>query len=719
MAGRKPTRPESPEATQARLLALVNAQPDVQQHDVQLAEALQQSGRLDEAMEVMYAATQQFPKDWRPYFRLGALMAASGNWAGAESCFTLSADLAPSHADSHFNRGVSLQKLNRHEDAVGAFERALTANANHGDACLALGRSYQALNAYDAALVAFAVADGVLKNDHRPLLEKARTLVSAGRTGQALSALDALRERFPRDADAHNARGIVLLALSKPDDAFRAYSDAIDAKPDHVEALYNRGNLLQRSRKFSAALADYERALALRPQLDWLRGLRLYTALHLFDWTQSTERLADLERAVLRGDRAVLPLMLQTVVDDPFLQQQAARIWMSTIGTPTPWNQLADKPSGDRIKVAYVSRDFRHHPVSFLIAEVIEAHDRERFEVIAINHGPSKDDPMRQRLRAAFDAFHDVEHLDGAQTAALCRTLGVDIAVDLTGLTEGARVDAFMHRAAPVQVLYLGYLGTSGTTTYDYLVADQTLVPAEMRACIDEKLLYLPWYQANDRQRPRPLGTVTRADVGLPDDAFVFCCFSNPCKVNPALFAQWAEILKQAPQAVLWVLEEDAAAGPQLRRHATGHGLDPARIVFAGRAAREEYLARLALADLFLDTNPYSAGTTASDALWMGLPVLTRIGRSYAARMAASVLRAIDAEELIARDVETYIAKAVSFATSAEAFEPVRQKVRAAHAEAALFDTLSFVRHWEDGLKRIHQRRMDGLEPADTVIGRC
>lgn len=686
--------------------------------------AQQRRGDLAGAMQTLYDATQRFPDDWRPFLRLGAVMVLGGNWQGAASCFSIAARLQPGNADLFFNLGTALRESGQLNEAVDAFERALTLNAAHGQAFLGLGATYRQLGAEDAALVAFECADGALPGDTRPIEERIRTLIRAGRMADAWAALQDMATRFSTSADAHNQRGLFLKQIGRADDAYAAFNAAVALDPRHLDALNNRGNLLLLNRRFSEAIADFDRALAIKPDLDWLPGIRQYTAMHLFDWTDFDARLAGFTRDIHLGRRVMQPLVLQTLSDDPATQQAASRVWMAgPEARPAPTVHAAHEadtppPSREtpRLKIAYVSKDFKSHPVSYLIAEVIEQHDRERFEIVAINYGSAKDDPMQHRLRAAFDAFHDVERLSDEHLAALCRELGIDIAIDLTGFTQGARSGLFASRIAPIQLLYFGYLGTSGTTAYDYLIADDVLIPAEARPFYDERLLTLPWYQANDRQRPRPSTGLTRAEVGLPAEAFVFCCFNNPCKIVPEQFARWAEILRAAPDSVLWVLEEEAAAAANLRAHAQAHGVDGTRIVFSPRCSREQYLERLALADLFLDTLPYNAGTTASDALWMGVPVLTLPGKSFAARVAASVIAALGREELIASDAADYVAKAVAMATEPRTHRRIRQDVIDSAATGRLFDTPAFTRHLEAGLTALHQRRLDGLPDEDVRV---
>lgn len=685
-----------------------------------LAQALERLGRAEEAVEALVNASQQLPDEAEIYRRLGHLLAGLNSWEGAELCYAALCRLQPQSPAGHYNRGVALQELGRAAEAIEAFEHAIGLNPGYAAAYLGLGLIYQQQQAFEAALLAFDCATELAPDRMQGRLERARTLVRMGRFADAQAALDNLLALQPGDAEAWNLRGIACKQLGQGEAALAAYDRALAARPDFAEALNNRGNLRLLSRQFGPALADFDRAMALRPGLDWLPGLRLYAALHRFDWRSFEPGLAAIRDGLAQGLRCIQPLALQCLVDDPQLQQQAARIWSASLGPtshiPLPARPVQPARAGGKIRLAYVSRDFRSHPVSFLMAEVFELHDRERFELIALSYGPAAQDPMQARLRAAFDRFIDAETLTDRQIVELARGLEIDIAIDLSGLTEGARGPLFAQRLAPLQLIYLGYLGTAGAPHYDYLIADPVLVTPETRASYDERLIVLPSYQANDRQRPQPQAGASREQLGLPAQGFVYCCFNNPCKITPTQFDAWAAILQQVPGSVLWVLDEDEAAATHLRGQAQTRGLDPQRLVFARRSSREDYLARLAQADLFLDTLPYNAGTTASDALWMGLPVLTQAGRSFAGRMAASLLQAAGLPELVVQRREDYIARAIDLARRPEVLAELRHKLAGQRATCTLFDTPRFTRSLEQAYLEADRLHRAGQAPTDIRI---
>ncbi|MCE4554844.1 tetratricopeptide repeat protein [Roseateles cellulosilyticus] len=677
---------------------------------LQRAQALLAAGQGNEAAQLLSQLVNQFPAEPEPWLTLGNLLAGAGQWATAERCYAARCRLKPPAAQPFYNWGVVLVELGRLPEAATAYERAIALKPDYAAAHHALALVRQQQQAFDAALTSLDRAVTLAPAHPAYRIERARVQIRRGRWAEALTDLDAV----PGTAEALNLRGIALKHLHRLDAALDAYDQALALQPDHAEALGNRGNLRLLVRRLGGAADDLNRAHALQPDADWLAGLRLYAAMHLYRWDGFDAKLAALRQAVAEGRRAVQPLALQCLLDDPFAHQQAARVW-ARHSFPPRADAVPSPARGARIRLAYLSRDFKSHPVAYLMAEVFELHDRAQFEVIALNYGPAlPDDPMQQRLRAAFDRFLDVEALSDAEVAAQARSLDADIVVDLTGLTDGARGGILAARAAPVQMQYLGTLGTAGSPLVDYLLADATLVTADTRTAYDERIITLPSYQPNDRRRPRP-ARADRATLGLPEEAVVYACFNNPCKLNPSIFATWADILHAVPGSLLWVLDEDDEARLNLRAHAVAAGLDPARIAFARRTGREAYLAQLAAADLFLDTLPYNAGTTASDALWMGLPVLTQAGRSFPARVAASLLRAVGLPELVTTTTADYVAAAVRLGAQPGALQAIRGQLAAREA-SALFDTPGFTRHLEAAFREAHRRRVAGQAPQDFAV---
>jgi predicted O-linked N-acetylglucosamine transferase (SPINDLY family) len=378
---------------------------------------------------------------------------------------------------------------------------------------------------------------------------------------------------------------------------------------------------------------------------------------------------------------------------------------------------IASREWHRRIRIGYFSADFRSHATSYLLAELLELHDRERFEVSAFSFGPSSPDPMRQRVESACDRFVDVRGSSDQEVAELARKMEIDIAIDLMGFTHLCRPGIFALRAAPVQVSYLGYPGTMGVPYMDYLIADSTVIPEGDEAGYQEKIIRLPdCYQVNDRKRSIADGAFAREDLGLPREGFVFCCFNNSCKITPRAFDVWMRILERVEGSVLWLLEDNAAASRNLRQEAERRHLSANRLVFAERMPAPAHLARHRAADLFLDTFPYNAHTTASDALWAGLPLLTCLGNTFAGRVAASLLTAVNLPELVAATPKEYEEKAVELAADPRRIDELKSRLVEQRSTATLFDTPRFARYLEAALQIIHERQLAGLPPEQTRV---
>ena len=416
------------------------------------------------------------------------------------------------------------------------------------------------------------------------------------------------------------------------------------------------------------------------------------------------------------GRRAVHPFLNLAISDSPALNLRAAQIF------------AGDHPSGlscwrgelyrhDKIRIAYLSADFYRHATAFLMAGVFEQHDRTKFESFAISYGPSDDSDMRRRLEGAFDHFLDLRTAPDRAIAEKLREMEIDIAVDLKGYTGQGRPGILAQRGAPVQLHYLGYPGSLGAPYVDYLIADNTVIPRKSVDHYAEQIIFLPGcYQCNDARRPDPGELPPRGQAGLPENAFVFCCFNSSFKIGPDIFSAWMRLLRNLPESVLWLLDCDPIATANLRREAVGHGVAPERLILARRAPLEEHLARLGLADLALDTFPYGAHTTASDAAWTCVPLIALAGESFAARVSASVLTAAGVPELITRSLHEYESRALMLARDKHALAGIRAQLRANRAKSPLFDTVLFTRHLESAYTIIYRRSQSGLPPASFVV---
>ena len=432
----------------------------------------------------------------------------------------------------------------------------------------------------------------------------------------------------------------------------------------------------------------------------------------LSDWENYHQLIDQINKKIEKQHKVLSPFVALTLTDDPKIQMQSAKIW---VDDNCPANKLLPNiskyPKHHKIRIGYFSADFGEHPVSYLTAELFELHNREKFEIIAFSFGNHPNSTIRQRLELGFNQFIDVNDKSDKEITTLAREMQIDIAVDLGGHTRDARTSIFAMRVAPIQISYIGYLGTMGADYFDYLVADMTLIPKDKQQYYFEKIMYLPSYQVNDTKCEISEKIFTRDELGLPSTGFIFCCFNNNYKITPSTFDGWMRILHSVNGSVLWLLDANDTATKNLKAEAISRGIDGNRILFGKRLPVPEYLARYRTADLFLDTFPYNAGTTGSDALRVGLPVLTLIGDSFASRIASSLLNAVGLSELIATTQKDYESIAIAIANNPHQFSKIKNKLLKNLPASALYDTKSFTGHIEAGYQEIYQRHQNDLAP--------
>ena len=494
----------------------------------------------------------------------------------------------------------------------------------------------------------------------------------------------------PDYAEAHNNLGNTLTNLDQLGASIRSFEKALAIKPDFAEAYQNYGNVLFNFKRFDEALVSYENAIDLKPDLNFLLGNLLHTKMRLCIWDDLPNRLNELTKKINNNEKVIPPFHLLGLIDDPEIQRKTAEIFTNLKNHDLP--RIGKYPKHKKIRIGYFSADFREHPVSALTAELYEVHDRGQFEIHAFSYGSDTKDKMNLRIKAGVDHFHEVHTMSHKDVVLLARSLEIDIAVDIGGYTVNCRTEIFALSAAPIQISYIGYIGTMGADYYDYLVADQTMVPKEKQQHYSEKIVYLPSFQVNDSKESLPDITFTRKDLGLPEEGFVFCCFNNTFKITPTTFDSWGRILKKVDGSVLLIYANNDTAQINLTKEITAKGIDPNRLIFGKHLPKPEYLARYRVADLFLDTHPYNAGTTASDALRMGLPVLTYLGSSAVSREAASVINAVNLPELVTTNQEQYESLAIELATNPEKLKIIKDKLVSNLSTAPLYDTKLFTK---------------------------
>jgi protein O-GlcNAc transferase len=626
--------------------------------------------------------------------------------------------LKPNYAEAFNNRGVALAELKRLDEALASYDRAIALKPNYAEAFDNRGNALRKLQRLDEALASYDKALALRPDQADTCNNRGVALHELNRGDEALASYDRTLALKPDFAEAHFNRGNALQELKRFEEALASYDRAIALKPDYADAFNNRGTALQELQRLDEALASFDRAMAAKADHPHAFGGAADCVIKLCDWDRRAGIAADLNAHVLGKKSIIPPFVPLGYSDDPGLQLQCARNYIEE-KVPLPprplWTGAVWRH--DKVRVAYLSADFRQHPMMQLIAGLFERHDRSRFEIIGVSFGVDDGSEMRKRAVAAFDRFYDVRGKGDAEVAQLLHDLQVDIAIDLMGYTQDARPGILAYRPAPIQANYLGFPGTTGAWFIDYIIADKTVVPLEHQPFYAERIVHLPdCYLVDDTGRNIAAEMPSRQEAGLPENGFVFCCFNNNWKIAPDVFSVWMRLLGAVEGSVLWLLRDNESAEWNLRKEARARGIDPVRLVFAGRLPLDAHLARHRLADLFLDTLPCNAHTTASDALWMGLPVLTREGTAFAGRVAASLLYAVGLPELVTHSLEEYEALALKLATDPPRLGSIRRKLEANRLTHPLFDTDRFRRHIEAAYTAMWETWQLGEPPASFAV---
>jgi predicted O-linked N-acetylglucosamine transferase (SPINDLY family) len=686
---------------------------------VNRALALQALRLFDEALQSCEQALALMPGHFEALNNRAVVLSDLKRYDEALATCDLALALRPDDIGILNNRGIALKGLKRPLEALACYDRVLSLDANHADALSNRGNALSALKRHEEALACYDRVLALRPDDADAWSHRGNALKALMRFDAAIASHDRALALRPGSALAHYNRALALQDMHRHDAALASLERAIALKPDYADAFNSRGHALKQLRRVGEAAASYERALAIDPDHPYAFGGVIECASGLCDWRRQDELRAEACRRAAEGPSIVPPLILVGYSDDEALQFACAKRYIDNkIDYPPPAIVTGEVWRNERIKVAYLSPDFRQHPVGQLIPELIERHDRSRFEAIGISFGPDDRSSLRQRLVAGFDRFHDVNAMSDREAAMLMADMRIDIAVDLAGYTMGHRPAILAHRPTPISVAYLGYPVTMAANFIDYIVADRIVLPFERQPFYGERIVHLPdCFMACDTTRSIAAVAPSRRDAGLPDEGFVFCCFNNPTKITGAMFDVWMRLLHAVSGSVLWLSGANGAIAENFKRGAAERGVDPSRLVFAPRLDRlDEHLARHRLADLFLDTLPYNAHTTANDALWAGLPVLTSTGNCFAGRVASSLLGAVGLPELVTANLADYEAMALELATTPARLAELRARLARNRATAPVFDGARFTRHMEAAYRTMWERWQSGERPASFAV---
>jgi protein O-GlcNAc transferase len=676
---------------------------------------LAQLGRPEEALISVDRALSIHPNHAPALFNRGTILAGLGRYPGALAAYDQVIALVPAHVEALNNRGNVLAALERYAEAVACFDRVLAIKADHITALTNRGAALRQLHRYDEALVSCDRALAIDANNIDTLNNRGNILLRLNRVAEAIACYERILKQKDDNPEALVNSAFAYQALGQYAEALQYAENAIAVNPDYANAFFIRGDALAKLDRQDEAAQSYEQGLALDPDHPYAFGASIWAYLTACNWERIEALLPIIEERVTAAKGIFPPFTLLMLPINPAKHLECARHFVRRqMPQVAPIGALTQRRA-DKIKVAYLSADFRRHPVGDGIVDVLEQHDRARFEVHGVSYGADDGSETRTRVATAVDHFHDVRERSDREVAALLNEQAVDIVVDLAGHTTNSRTAILAYRPGPIQVSYFGFPGTSGAEFIDYVIADRVVLPFDQQPFFSEKIVHLPdSYLPNDSKRRAALIAPTRADLALPDDAFLFTCFNNSYKLSRPMVEIWIRLLKACPNSLLWLYYINDSAQANLQQELISHGVDPSRVILAPFVEQpEDYLARLTIADLFLDTLPYNAHTTASDVLWAGVPVLTCLGPTFAGRVAASLLHAVGLPELIANSLEEYETLALKLASDPALLGSWRERLAQNRLSHPLFDTARLTRHIEAAYTTMTETWRRG-EPAKS-----
>jgi len=675
--------------------------------------------RYHEALSSYEEALRRKPEVVEVWCNVGKVFHKLRQFTEALASYERALKIEPNYAAAWYNKGITYSEIKRYDDASAAYSQAISIDPENHDAryryglvLCELGRYQDALACYDRLIAS--------KENHPQIWHSASYAYCRLKLyKEALISCDCAIELKPEYPEAWCTKGVVLNELKRYEKALACFEKAIEYKDDLHEAWSNQGISLAELERHEEAVGSFERTFELKPDSDYILNRLIQSKQVIGDWSNQSSSIKLLEEKIGAGEKAALPFSNFAVIDSEALHLKAAKIWVADTMQGAPPSLPIVKNSHRKIRIGYFSSDFRTHPIGLLMAELFKTHNRDHFEIIAFSLEPAKPgDKVRENLKIAFDQFIDVENKSDPEICALSRDLEIDIAVDLNGFTSGHRTDIFAYRAAPIQVNYLGYPGTMGADFIDYIIADKIVIPQSSQIFYSEKIAYLPnSYMVDDSSRQASSKEFKRSDFDLPEHGVVFCCFNNSYKFNERILAGWANILSKVSNSVLWISENNELFRKNILREFAKLNINKDRIIFAGRLdSLEDHLARYRLADLFLDTQPFNAHTTAVDALKSGVPVLTLLGKTFAGRVAASLLNAIELPELITTTQEEYEALAIDLGNNPAKLRNLKERLKKNTSTTPLFNTQLFTKNIEAAYSKMYDRYQADLPPEHFYI---
>lgn len=661
-----------------------NKKAQIPEDKINFIFSLYSSGKINRAIDEIKLLNNDYPNVPLLFNILGACYQSLGQLTESIQMFSNATKIKPDYVEAHFNLGVVLKESGKIENAIKSYNNAINFFPKYFDAHNNLGNALKEIGRYEESIQSYKKALEIRSNSHEVNFNLARVCQSAN-----------------------------LLQ-----DAVNYYQIAIALKPDYAQAHNNLGVTFRKLNQLQKALIHFERAESLMPEIQFIKGPLLGIKKALGLWDSLSEDVKQLSNEIRHNENCISPFYLMGMVDDPALQRKNNEIYLNQkYPNNQDFQEISRISKSNKIRIGYFSADFRNHAMMHLMMEFFENHDKHSFELVAFSFGSSKKDKWRNRVEQAFDIFLDVSSKSDNDILNLSKEMNIEIAVDLMGYTNNCRPEIFIKRCAPIQISFLGFPGTTAIDNMDYIVADSIVIPRDGIQHFSEKVIYMPnCYQVNMSNRFVSKISKSKSEHGLPENAFVFCCFNNTYKITQKVFNSWMKILKNVKGSILWLFENDKNAIKNLIKEAKKMGINPNSLVFAAQVDVEDHLRRIKYADLFLDTLPYNAHTTASDALRMGVPLITKIGDSFASRVAASLLNSVNMPELITHTSEDYELLAIDLATNPKKLKAVKEKLEQNLIKSTLFNAEVYTRDLELGYKEVFERYHKGIDPDHIEV---
>ena len=630
---------------------------------LEYATELYKKGNIQEALKIYLELQKKKKNDPKVLFQIGNAYFQTKKINLAIDFYKKVTVIDKNHFNAFNNLGGALATIGNYEDAIDSFKKTIEIKPDYSDAYSNIGNCYLYIK------------------DHENSIENFKKAIELNK----------------ENSFAYNGLGSAFKELDNNNEAVINYKKAVEIKPDYFIAYYNLGTTLCTIKNFEEAKEAFEKVLELKPDHDYTIGKLIHTKMMLSDWTNLDTNLNKMINSINAKKKVIDPFPILSLIDNPAYHKINADIFVDYKFNGLNRRKIEDNPKKQKIKIGYFSPDFREHPTLYLMMDVFNLHDKSKFDVYAFSFGPQGKGDAYKKSKGLFKEFFDVKNMTDEEIINLCKEIGIEIAIDLCGYTSWNKASIFYKRVAPIQINYLGYAGTMGGSFMDYIIADKILIPESHKKFFAEEVIHMPnCYQANPKNLKISNKKLNKTDFGLPENQIIFCNFNASYKITPTMFTAWTNIMKKVPNSVLWLMgTKGNSSSENIWREGEKRNIDRKRIIFTKYMESEDHLNRLQLVDIFLDTFPYNAHTTSSDAIRMGIPIVTLIGKSFASRVSASILNQVNMSQLVTNNIEDFEKTAIELATNKEKLKEIKSEIKKYILDSKLFDSLTFTKNLE------------------------